>query len=182
MNPKLLIPDPVDSAMNLHPMFVHFPVALLPVALAFLLLARWKNSGHMLFAAKACLIAGLMGASAAVISGLMAEDSIPHNDTIHRMKETHKVAAITMLSATAILTAWSRWITLGMRESFRWFTGTLILLNALLVSVGDLGARMVYQEGAGVVPATSMIEGGSLDPNGETASPEDGHEEHDHEP
>jgi len=176
MDPKLLIPDPVDSAMNFHPMFVHFPVALLPVTLAFLLLARWRNSERLLFTAKVCLIAGALGALAAVTSGWMAADSIPHNDVIHRMMETHEAAAITVLSIAVALAVWSRWISLQNRGSFRWFAGMLILVNGLLVCVGDLGARMVYQQGAGVIPAAPLIRGDPPETNDEATSPPAGHQ------
>lgn len=173
MDPEMLIPDPVNSAMNLHPMFVHFPVALLPVSLAILLLAWWRDNDRLMYAAKVCLVAGTLGAVAAVISGLIAEDSIPHNETIHRMMETHESAAITVLCVTIVLAVWSHWISLRNRKNLLWFVCLLSLTSCLLVSVGDLGARMVFQQGAGVAPAVSVITEGS-------AEADAGHVDHEH--
>lgn len=143
--------------MNLHPMLVHFPLALLPVALLFLLLAWWRGGERWLFAAKTCLIAGAIGSLVAAVTGWNAGESIPHNEEIHLMMETHKYAAIIALIAATMLAVWSRWITLGNRRILGWFVGALALANGLLVSVGDLGARMVYQKGAGVIPAIGIV-------------------------
>lgn len=182
MDPSLLIPDPFNSAMNLHPMFVHFPVALLPAALLFLLLAWWRGSERWLFAAKASLIAGAIGALAAVVTGWNASESIPHNQVIHRMMETHKYAAITVFIVATILAVWSRWLTLANRRSLGWFVGALALANGLLVSVGDLGARMVFQQGAGVIPAVGIIQESSPEAKSGHGHPESGeaHKEHEH--
>jgi uncharacterized membrane protein len=181
MDPSLLIPDPLNSAMNLHPMFVHFPLALLPAALLFLLLAWWLGSERCLFAAKASLIVGTIGTLVAVISGWNAGESIPHNEVIHRMMETHKYAAIIVFIVAGILAIWSRWLTLANRRSLIWFVGVLTLANGLLVSVGDLGARMVYQQGAGVIPAVDKTQETYLEAKNDGGHPESEHEHEEHE-
>ena len=182
MDPSLLIPDPFNSAMNLHPMFVHFPLALLPAALLFLLMAWWRGSERWLFAAKASLIAGAIGALVAVVTGWNAGESIPHNEAIHRMIETHEAAAITVFIVATLLAIWSRWLILASRRSLGWFVGALALANGLLVSVGDLGARMVYQQGAGVIPAVGVIHEGSPETKSGEGPAESGeaHKEHEH--
>lgn len=182
MDPSLLIPDPFNSAMNLHPMFVHFPLALLPVALLLLLLAWWRGSEHWLFAAKASLIAGAIGALVTVVTGWNAGESIPHNEVIHRMMETHKYAATIVFIVATMLAVWSRWLTLANRRSLGWFVGSLALANGLLVSVGDLGARMVYQQGAGVIPAAGIIQETSPEAKSGAGPSESGgsHKEHEH--
>jgi hypothetical protein len=65
-----------------------------------------------------------------------------------------------------ILAVWSRWLTLENRSNLAWFAGALVLANGLLVSVGDLGARMVYQQGAGVIPAVGIVQEDSQETRG----------------
>jgi uncharacterized membrane protein len=183
MAPSLLIPDPFNSAMNLHPMFVHFPLALLPAALLFVIMAWWRGSERWLFAARASLIVGAIGALVAVVTGWNAGESIPHNEVIHRMIETHKYAAIIVFIVATMLAVWSRWLTLANRRNLAWFVGALALANGLLVSVGDLGARMVYQQGAGVIPAVGIIQETSpaAKTNEDHPESEEVHQEQEHE-
>jgi uncharacterized membrane protein len=183
MDPKLLIPTPFESAPNLHPMLVHFPVALLPVALLLFALAWWRKNEGLFTATRACVYLGALGALAAAFTGWNAAGSIPHNDTIHRMMETHKYAAFTVLAGTVLAAVWCWWKPISEKTPGIVLGVLLIAINLLLVSVGDLGARMVYQQGAGVIPAVDIIQ--ETSPAAKTSDDhpesEEAHQEQEHE-
>lgn len=159
MDWSLLNFDTVREVYNVHPMFVHFPVALLPCAFLLYLagvLGKWKS---LFIAGRACLYLGIVGACLAVFTGLRAEDSIPHNETIHHMMETHESTAWWVLGAAFLLGAWSFW-NREHKPVAPWCFVLVSLAASLLVLLNaDLGARMVYLEGAGVKPATGIITG-----------------------
>ncbi len=82
--------------MNIHPIFVHFPVAFLTVySLAELIRFRAVLSQSYWFYIKAVLvIVGSLGSLAALITGGMAEDLIPRTDTAtHNLIDMHSTWA-----------------------------------------------------------------------------------------
>jgi hypothetical protein len=84
-------------------------------------------------------------------------ESFPHNETIHHIAQTHKVIGLWVLGALIVLAAWSFWER-EQRPGAPW--GFLILLAAATLLVfqgGDIGARMVYVQGAAVKPAVSVV-------------------------
>ena len=58
----------------IHPMVVHFPIALLIVSVIFDLLALQRPSKSFREASLYALIGGLLGAILAIVTGSMAED------------------------------------------------------------------------------------------------------------
>lgn len=65
MDWKLLNFDSLEELYNLHPMWVHFPVALLPCALLLFMAARLRNRIELRDSAKICLYLGTAGSLAA---------------------------------------------------------------------------------------------------------------------
>lgn len=171
----------VRELFNIHPMFVHFPVALLPAAFLLHGLGLLLKKPQLHFAGRACLYMGTAGALAALVTGLLAEGSIPHNNTIHAMMQTHKAVAWAALLLSGALSGWSFFNT-GHRPKAAWaFLALLGLTNLAGMQAADIGARMVYLEGAAVKPAVKAItqEPAALEPAGE-AKPPAGHEGHQH--
>lgn len=84
--PHITIPE-------LHPILVHFPIALLltSVALDFVAL-RWRST-HLIAAATWCLALGVIGAVAAGISGELAAHRVAKRDT-GSIVELHQRLAI----------------------------------------------------------------------------------------
>lgn len=149
----------VAELFNIHPMFVHFPVAFLPGAfLLFGLGLVFKKPGLYL-AGRACLYMAAAGALAALTTGLLAEDSFPHNAVIHHLMGTHETLAWLVLALSAGLSAWS-FFQSEHRPKGAWaFLAVLALANLVVMQGADIGARMVYLEGAAVKPAVSVITG-----------------------
>lgn len=172
----------VKELFNIHPMFVHFPVAFLPGAFLLFALGIVFKKTELNAAGRACLYLAAAGALAAVITGLFAEGSFPHNDTIHRMMETHETLAWLVLAITGVLTAWS-FFQAEHRPKAAWgFLALLGLANLVIMQGADIGARMVYLEGAAVKPAVAAVTGKNkekIESSPQSAAPA-GHEGHKH--
>lgn len=166
----------VRELFNIHPMFVHFPVALLPAAFLLYGLGIVLNKPQLNAAGRACLYMGTAGALAALLTGLRAEDTIPHTEIIHRMMETHEILAWIVLGVSSVLSAWSFYRSEHRPKGAWAFLALLCLANLAVMQAADIGARMVYLEGAAIKPAVQAI---SQEPAGE-AKPPAGHEGHQH--
>lgn len=145
------------EVLNWHPIFVHLPLAFLPAALGFYTWAIVLHRPHALAIGRACLLLGVLGARAALLTGLRAEDSIPHDKTIHALMQTHKTVAWILAITSVGLASWTLWRGDGSPRRPRLFLLALMVANLLLLQTGDLGARLVYLHGAGVLSAQSPI-------------------------
>lgn len=171
----------VRELFNIHPMFVHFPVALLPAAFLLFGLGIALNKQQLNAAGRACLYLGAAGAMAALVTGLRAEDTVVHNETIHRLMEPHETLAWIVLGLSSVLSAWSFYQSEHRPKAAWAFLALLGLANLAVMQVADIGARMVYLEGAAVKPAVKAItqEPAATEPAGE-AKPLAGHDGHRH--
>lgn len=158
---------------HLHPMIVHFPIALLFVAfladLAGLALKRefFSRMGLVL------LILGTAGVVAAYLSGDFAADGLTEAGPLKMAIENHEEAAL--------LTLWLMVITTVLRLAlvvFRKYTGMLrwIPLALFLVGVasvartGYYGGELVFKHAAGVQLSLGPFSG---DTGTESATEED---------
>lgn len=138
---------------RLHPLLVHFPIALLLAALA----AEWRaaRAGKRAGPSEAgmfCLLLGALGASAAALSGWLFAEHDPPGAPVLLFR--HRWAGVGA-AAGAALTLLSAW---------RWKRGAplarptragLLLTAALTGAAGHLGGEMVYGEGFGLAPLRS---------------------------
>ncbi|OFZ53414.1 MAG: hypothetical protein A2428_10100 [Bdellovibrionales bacterium RIFOXYC1_FULL_54_43] len=138
---------------NVHPAFVHFPVALLPSSFLLYLLGVLMRRRTLVTSGRSCLYLGFGGAAIAVLTGVLAEDTFPHGQQVHRMIETHEAIGWTVLSLSLLLTVWSFWRADGMPRHVWGFLGLLGVTSLLVLQNGDIGSRMVYLHGAAVKPA-----------------------------
>ena len=135
---------------SLHPLIVHFPIALLLTSvgldLAGLILCR--SGLHRI--ALWNLALGTLGAGAAVLTGLQAEDMAKHSFEIWRIMQLHERLGI----STLILGLMGTGYRLARRDALsaraRLFTLLLALAMTGTLSFGAyLGGRMVYEFGVG---------------------------------
>lgn len=142
-------------AFELHPFIVHFPIALTMVA-AIYDVGRWIFDRERLLNAgfwggsSPLLILALVGAIAAVASGLNAEPS-ETSPVVHELIEAHELLAFI---ATGLLTALCLW-RIGLRGTFPRKAGFtyLVLLVTVAVVIGFgsyFGGQMVFTHGVGV--------------------------------
>src|SRR5688500_15506613 len=71
------------EAPNLHPLFLHFPLALIPTALLFWLLALAKSSDEMFRFGRWLLYLGVLAAVPTIVTGFRAEEQFGHQEIIH---------------------------------------------------------------------------------------------------
>ena len=136
----------------LHPMVVHFPIALLSASVLFdILSSRWCRQ-DMRAASLYTLILGLAGALVAVITGAVAEEVVEHSGVPERVLEIHETLGFT--------TCWLFAGLLGLRvaEWFGWicerrFWSISLGMGAVtvLIIASYYGGSLVYEFGAGVM-------------------------------
>lgn len=169
----------LGEVLNIHPVFVHFPIALYPTALLFYGLGILKKHNGLALAGQICLGLGLAGALLSVVTGYWAQESIPHGEAIHRIMEVHELLGFTILGLGAFLTVWSFLKREGMPKASKGFMVLLILANFIILQNADLGGRMVFVEGA-AVKALQVEPSRETSPDLEEAKPDKEHTTHEH--
>jgi uncharacterized membrane protein len=155
---ETLIPG-VAHLQNIHPLFVHFPIAFL-VGAAFFYAFAWVFRNNT-FATTAFLILllGMLSAAAAVGTGLYAEDGVMVARSVRaHLLEPHEKLMVTTLCLSVVLAVWAVVAPPFPKKGRPIF---LLIFLALLVvmSVGaDHGARMVYDYNAGGSACSQPIE------------------------
>lgn len=148
--------DPIHSRVKLaghplHPMLVHFPVAMLVAVIG-------ADAGHWwtgdVFWQRAALWLAGAGAGAGWLAAAVGTADWLLTERI-REKVTaacHGVAAVMMLSMATLSWYW-RWQTEPLAEPL-WLASGLSLVAAALVGLASmLGGRLVYEQAVGVVTA-----------------------------
>ena len=141
----------LDQVLNVHPVFVHFPVALFPTALLCYTIGILRHQERFLFAGRMVLSLAAISALVAILTGLAAEDTFPHSETLHRMMETHETIGSTVTILAGFLWVWSFIDRAGIPKWPILFLAALLATTLLVFQNGDLGGRMVFVEGAAVM-------------------------------
>jgi len=154
---------------TIHPMIVHFPIALLLTAtlISFLAVLFKKKREEFKTVLYWVMILGSISVLAALFSGLY-EDArgVIHDDAIHKIMEVHKLLGFIITSAFISVTLWFviRKRKIQYRELLI-ITLFLIATSSVLAYSAYLGGKMVYEEGTGVKPMEKYImemPGGSM--------------------
>lgn len=127
---------PAIRLAELHPIFVHFPIALLIVSVACDLGALLLRRAGLLAAATWCLVLGVPGAGVALFSGWVSEHDI--GEALGgRILELHKVSAVlTTLLFGALLLARLVWL---LPRILAWAEG---MLSPVVPALAGSGARL----------------------------------------
>jgi uncharacterized membrane protein len=140
----------VQQLQNIHPLVVHFPVALLPAAALVYWLAFLTRRQSWRWTALWLLIFGVLGAAAAVATGLYAAPGVMLAPSVkENLLAYHKWIMIAVLGLS---TALALWALIERPMPARWrglFLALLIVLVGLIVKGADYGGRMVYDYNAG---------------------------------
>ncbi len=144
---------------NLHPLFVHFPIAFFLGALMMEGIAIFRGERFHLAATWMCYF-GAVTAIITVLTGFIAEYSLAatdprgHDSPAHNHIHIHRnfMIASTLLGVfLALYLFWINYKEKWVLHRIRFFIGLVFL--SLLISLGaDRGARLVYEFGAGVNP------------------------------
>jgi len=174
----------VAAMANIHPMLVHFPIALLNAFLLFEIIGFITGSESARRAAGWVLYLGTAGAAAAVAAGVHAASTVRHADEVHAIMTRHMYLGFAVLSLAVVLSLW-RVVRGGgspQRASLPYLL--LAIATSVVMAFGaDLGGLMVYGHGVGVrvegaASAPGQVGGhahGGAGSHDEVRSGDDGH-------
>ncbi len=141
---------------EIHPAFVHFPIAFLFSSTVLEFVARRRRKEGLSRVAVGLLAAGVISAPIAALGGLVAFFTVPiPSDDAHVRMIVHGVLAV-LATAVYALTLALRWKNRGEQAS----AGALSLsvLGALLLAAtGAVGGYLVYQDGVGMEPTVPRV-------------------------
>ena len=135
---------------SLHPMVVHFPIALLLAALGIegLALIFRKQAWHTVSFWN--LVLGWMGAWVAVLTGRQAMAVAKHSPEIHQMMETHERTGYVVLTLVTAVLLWRIFSRDVLSNRSRWLAWILLGTASLgMVYGASLGGKMVFEYGVG---------------------------------
>jgi uncharacterized membrane protein len=144
---------------RLHALLNDLPIALLVTAVFFDLLALATRRMAFRQVGFSLLLVGALGAGAAVLSGLQAEEHIAHGEAVHRVMETHERFAFISLGVFAVLAVWRL-----VREKRMGSVERMVVVLAALAGAGVLfatglyGGRLVFEHAAGIPSKVLEVE------------------------
>lgn len=152
------------DASNIHPLFVHFPIAFWVAATGAWSLAVLRRTDDAWKFGLWLHLLALLGAGAAIAAGYWATNLLGHDAPGHDKVHVHRDYMLIATGLAAVITGVAWWKREGGQ---RWRVGSalasLVLLGVMTLGA-DRGAELVYRYGVGVAaPAT-----------------DDGHEDHGH--
>jgi len=135
----------------LHPMIVHFPIALLITSVLFDAASRLLRRDSLRDGALWLLLLGLISGMAATVAGFWAEETTERAGIAETLMEMHESLAIATLAIFSLLFIWR----LFLRNQFTRQTLAIYLMVATvgvgtLSATGYYGGDLVYDQGAGV--------------------------------
>ena len=132
-----------------HPVMVHLPLVGLVVAVAFDLVAARNRSARWRDAATVLWWVGLLGAAAAIATGLLAYNRVEHSDPAHEEMVLHRNLALATVAVLLVTALW-RW-----KRPYSRAAALLGLIGAMVLGgVGYLGGDLVYRHGLGIPTET----------------------------
>jgi len=135
---------------SLHPLVVHFPIALLLTALLCDVLAIGLKRPGLHRVALWNLSLGTLGAALAVLTGRQAAAVAKHSFDIWKVMELHERLGITTLSLGLVIAG----VRFARKDQLT-PRGRLVILIAMMIMAGTLtfgaylGGRLVYEFGVG---------------------------------
>ncbi len=149
----------------LHPIAVHFPIALLTAGFAAAILEAWRGKPAWLAEAASWLLwLGTASAWVAVGLGLLAERTAEHVPLAWEVLAHHEELAYWTAGSFTALSAWRAWLIFGRGKAGR--SARALFLAAWAAAVGLLfytaqhGGELVYTYGMGVAAEEEDHEGG----------------------
>jgi uncharacterized membrane protein len=145
-------------APNLHPLVIHFPIALLIVAvMADLVDTAVGRPAWLAPACTALYVLGAIGAGVASVTGQQAADTVLMSGMAHSIVGAHRTWALATTFYFAVLAIVRVALSFKGTPPGRGFR-ILLLVAAIIGVVGlqqtaERGGRLVYEHGVGVIGA-----------------------------
>jgi uncharacterized membrane protein len=137
----------------IHPMIVHFPIALLITGFLFEVVGVAANKEFYSKAAFILLLLGTAGAVGAYITGNLAGDGVSELGSLKQALEAHEdsaVASLWIIGGIAVVRILMV-VTKRFAGSLRWLAVAFYLVGVLSIArTGHLGGNLVYKHAAGV--------------------------------
>ena len=146
----------IAALENIHPLFVHFPIAFLTAFFLIDLSASLLNKSQWRLVAGWFLYLGAVFSGFTVVAGLIAAETVAHSEEVHEIMETHEHLGICIFLLAAGLSVW-RWFAKNLQPGATniLFLLAAAVLNLMLLFTADLGGLMVYHYGVSVAAAGS---------------------------
>jgi uncharacterized membrane protein len=136
---------------NVHPLIIHFPLALLSVSLLFDVVGAFMRKDEITRVAWWCQISGSLGLLATVVSGLQAESTVSIPQEAGQVLQTHKELAFLSVTIFSILLFWRISTKSRITQRLRLLFWSLYVGGVLIMWIGAwYGGEMVYQFGVGI--------------------------------
>lgn len=136
---------------NIHPLIVHFPIALFIASFIFRGLSQFIKRESLDSAARWSLWFGTLMAIVSLVTGLLAAKQAEHSGAVHEIMELHEKLAWIVTGLGVLLCLGGFFADKITRGIFG--KGVIFVLQAtqvvLLCWAGHLGGRMVYEFGVG---------------------------------
>ena len=142
---------------EVHPSIVHYPLALLPAAVAADLLGRATGSEALQGAGRVLMPVAAASAAVAAVTGLVAQEEVAVDGVAEELLVTHRNLNLSLVTLSTLLAAWRL---RSERPSAGYLALALAGLGAMSYSA-YLGGKMVYEHGGGVKPADGLRDGDS---------------------
>ena len=142
----------------IHPMLVHFPIALLFVSVFFDLLSFYTGREDFKKGAFWLLILGWIAGLAATLTGILSEEVVEKAGVPEAAIERHEFFALTTLALFVGLMLVRFWIRNRWSSRDRLvYMGVALVGLSLLATTGFWGGDLVYRYGAGVQTNRSEV-------------------------
>ncbi len=157
--------------IHLHPVVVHFPIALITVGVLFDILGIALKREDLTLVGKWDMLFGSTSLVFVVATGLLAEAAVGHTEEAHDLMTLHKRIGITVLVLLGSLAIMRVVIRDSLLKRYQNVFLVLSIIGVLFITYGAyLGGRLVYDYGVAV--STSTVEQG--------VNPKEIEEEHRH--
>ena len=142
----------------IHPIIVHFPIALLCASVAFDVLARRWPTGSFRDTSLYCLLAGVLSAVLAVVTGGMEEELAERAGAPESVLELHESLGTVTLVVFAVLLGWRLAMQWGWVKDIPSLTLGLGAIGLVMLALtGYWGGELVYTYGIGVKGVMSPV-------------------------
>lgn len=143
-----------------HPLFVHFPIALLLMGTFFKIFALWGKGLYLSFPGTILLVIGTISGWLAIYTGSLADGIVSRTICDPTVLKDHENAAYTMIwlfTVALIIDVSYHFNLLKLKKRLVHFLVVLMLItgSGFLAYVGHLGVSLVYQQAAGVYRPSS---------------------------
>ena len=144
----------MESLFPFHPRFVHFPIALSLVGVAFVVVSfvRGEVGERWFWAGRLLVFLGWIGALVAGVTGVIDQSRAPDLPVVRDTINSHVTVGIALIIVFGLALYWPlKDKKLRSERSHRWGYLALLLFGVGLILLESwLGGQLVYKLGVGV--------------------------------